>query len=189
MCFKISTVLGAQEWGAVRQASPGGKAGATRSINLVETAGTRPVTCRRQGGQRKMCPRPHGDYHQWATMTSDHIVHHLQGNPGRGQGQRPGGDGLEGTWSLPGGMGRGGYPRSPGQWGMEEPPAELERRALGQAGWRSHAFTLGERLRSRPRAHHPWGRPNPGPGILGPYCEQACAQGSHACHLMLSVLG
>lgn len=81
-----------------------------------------------------MCPRPHGDDHRWATMTSDHIVHHLQGNLGRGRGQRPGGDGLEGTWSLPGGMECGGDPRSPGQWGMEEPPAELERRALGQAG-------------------------------------------------------
>lgn len=49
-----------------------------------------------------------------------------RGIRGGGLGQRPGGDGLEGTWRLPGGMGRGVDRRSPGQWG-EEPPAELER--------------------------------------------------------------
>lgn len=53
MRFEISMAL-AHRRGAVRQASPGDKAGATCSINLVETLGTR--TCRRQGGQRKMCP-------------------------------------------------------------------------------------------------------------------------------------
>lgn len=178
MRFEIPTAL-AHRRGCCQAGHPGGKAGATRSVNLVETPGSGPATAsnvQKTGRPEKDVPPsswrlpPAGDHDKWPHGSLS------PGESGGRTGAEAWRDGVWGTQSL---LGSGGW-RAAGRAGE----------AGTGAGWcGSHAFTLGERLRSRPRARTRVGDQTHGLAFCDHTVSRPAHRAWHACHLTLSVLG